>query len=227
MNIQYTLVTGRLALKRVTPVIQALFGEYHLRDLTATAPKAFFLLRPDGDRPTWDTFLSRLVDAAKANGLILDSNSAVTIDAVVSAFARHLGNTSAPAHAIAYDREPDLIALYDIAIHLNDGHDLAVLACQTSRTFDSPNPLPAGGCYWFLSRDVRLHGDSYDAIHLAAKMFHALNVDDPDELVEVIVEETTRVVDTIVYPEVRPLIALRVAQRLHKLSLEALQTEPA
>jgi len=220
MITSFTRAVCVLHLEHVTPIVRAFLGDYSLADHTHHNGQATFWLHPRDPVPTWNVTLPRLIAVASAHGLTHSSESIDKIDLVVKSLAHRLGcrDEALLNHAISYSlaHPIDLETLFVLLISLDDGHRLRAVSCQSSRGFDSPHPLWGGGCSWYISREVCLHGDSFDAVQLATSVSTALRDDDPDAVVRLIAKQASGLVGAIANAELKPLIALRVAQTLLK-----------
>ena len=178
----YYDATGVLMLDRVTPVISALFGSFHLDGSYPCNGKAYIARLAEINDPQWSDVLNGLMalaaqldlptpdDAEGEDGE--DSDTELSMPALIDLIAPHFGADQNQDLANLIEHHPfegsaDLDALFLIATCFDDDHHLVAIqlegcwSCSPSRLFEF------GGHGCFISRELTVSSESTHALNSA------------------------------------------------------------
>jgi hypothetical protein len=212
---------GVLQLERVTPVIRALFGAFHLRPCAGDKGRARIGLAVGEAFPRWADVLVRLSELGARLGFTRpERNRTDAPDAVAILFAwaghfsverdeRALRELGAYRRA---DEAADLQHLFELARRFDDGHHLTVLQLQGG--WQGRRLHEFGGEARFYSREIRLRNDSCGVLYLGKTLRRLLYRKDFTEAAALIALECERLIDGIPDPTARETVQRRLLAQL-------------
>ncbi|UJB64348.1 hypothetical protein YS110_06095 [Acidovorax sp. YS12] len=227
----YYDATGVLVLDRVTPVITALFGRYRLDPAHPGDGQAYIARISETRTPQWCDVLLDLVALAATLDLPapgydaregedgLEGSDDLAIEAMLDLLAGHFraeGNADLLnlIEHHAFDGEADLEALFLIATCFDDGHHLAAMLFEGCWHCSRPRLFEFGGDSCFLSREVRLLGNSTSALQLGEGLRKAILANDAGAAAALIAKEAQALLGGIFDDHFRMRVVQRVAARL-------------
>lgn len=177
MSQNYYDSTGFLVLDRVTPVIEAIFGEMNLEPIDPTRRRAFIATASECDGPSWTDIFAKLAAVAASLGASLPG-SASRID-ILDAIAGRLNSTLDDRAQLAEtvqdgDECPSPAKLFIVASQLNDGHGLSAIQMEGAWHSDRLLPNHFGGIGFYMSNEVCVQFTSNDAQALGPPVRAAL-----------------------------------------------------
>ena len=225
----YQYATGVLMLDRVTPVISALFGAFHLNGSYPGNWKAYIARLAEINDPQWSDVLNGLMalaaqldlptpdDAEGEDGE--DSDTELSMPALIDLIAPHFGADQNQDLANLIEHHPfegsaDLDALFLIATCFDDDHHLVAIqlegcwSCSPSRLFEFGGP----GC--FISRELTVSSESTHALQLGEELRTAILAGDLAAASNRIANETLALLAAITDDQVRARLRRAVADRL-------------
>ncbi len=215
----YYDATGVLLLDRVTPIIFALFGGYHLDESHPGDGAAYIARRSESNDLQWSAVKDELIGLATQLHPTLSIKEDVSFEAVLEAFATHFGadKNEEFAHFVAHHRFEDsaeLDALFRIATCFNDGHNLAAIQFEGCWHCEKPRLFEFGGNGCFISCEIRLFGTSTHVLQLGEKLRNAILANSIDDATTLIAQETLDVLAGIKSEELRERLQRSVANYL-------------
>lgn len=225
----YHDATGVLMLDRVTPVISALFGAFHLDGRYPGNGKAYIARLAEVNDPQWSDVLDDLMalaaqldlpapaDAEGEDGE--DRDTELSMPALIDLIAPHFGADQNQDLANLIEHHPfegsaDLDALFLIATCFDDGHHLVAIQlegcwrCSRSRLFEF------GGHGCFISRELTVSSESTHALQLGEELRTAILAGDLAAASNRIANETLALLAAITDDQVRARLRRAVADRL-------------
>jgi hypothetical protein len=199
----YYQMTGVLTLERVTPVIRALFGGFHLDAHYPGKGHAYIALTDDDYSSCWDDIIGELFKLAASLGVLPqekeeDADAKTVLSALAAHF--HVDEDEALRNLIEqyrFEDCADLNTLFLLATLFDDGHRLAAIEFEGCWHCSKPRLFEFGGDACFLSRTVRLFDDSYRIRAFGGALYSALRAEDVDAASTLIAHETARLLDCI------------------------------
>lgn len=175
----YYEATGVLMLERVTPVISALFGAFNLDANYPGNGRAFIAQIAETNDPQWNDVLEGLTALSTQLDISPSEEPEPAIDVVLEKLARyfHADQNEDLDNLIEhhqFEGDADLEALFLIASCLNDGHNLVAIQFEGCWYCSKPRLFEFGGNACFISREVKLFGNSAQALELATDLHRAL-----------------------------------------------------
>ena len=215
----YYDATGVLLLDRVTPIIVALFGGYHLDESHPGDGAAYIARRSESNDLQWSAVKDELIKLATQFNLTLGVEGDDSFEAVLEVFATHFGadKNEEFAHFVAHHRFQDsaeLDALFRIATCFNDGHNLAAIQFEGCWYCEKPRLFEFGGSGTYISREVQLFGTSTHVLQLGEKLRNAILSNSIDDATRLISQETLDVLAGIKNGELREQLQHSVANDL-------------
>jgi hypothetical protein len=214
----YYDATGVLILDRVTPVITALFGAFHL-DASYPGHGLASIARTSGSKdPQWDDVRDGLAHLAAELGLP-DRTDDPSIADLLRSLAAHFG--------VARDEELDLLlrhgdfagdldldVLFRLALRFDDGHRLTVLSFAGCRHCSPPRLFEFGGDACYLSREVCLVGNTLKIGKLGMLLRDAVRKADVEKASSLLMEETVDLLSSLRDGPFHRQVLRRLAERL-------------
>ncbi|RMX06808.1 hypothetical protein D8I35_09945 [Corticibacter populi] len=217
----YYDATGVLVLDRVTPVIRALFGGFNLDETYPGDGKVYIARISESNDPQWDDLLETLTDLAEQLDLASQAtdDEPPTVASVLRALSRHFGTDNSEALNQLIDNDPfdgpaDLDALFLIATHFDDGHNLVELHMQGCWHCSKPRLFEFGGDGCFLSRELSLFSASEHVLYLGVDLRKALLANDIQTSATQIAQETLDLLCAISDDQLRKQLHRRVIWHL-------------
>jgi hypothetical protein len=216
----YYDATGVLILDRVTPVITALFGAFKL-DASFPGNGQVSIARISGSKdPQWDDVRDGLARLAADLGLAVpDQKNDPTVASLLPALAAHF--------SVERDEEldflirhtdftggADLDLLFRLATRFDDGHRLTVLVFEGSWHCSMPRLFEFGGDACYLSREVRLVGDTSEVGALGKQLRDAVREADAERASAVILLKTVDLLGGLRDGAFRRRVRQRIAEQL-------------
>ncbi|WNU98983.1 hypothetical protein RS584_14800 [Enterobacter sp. DTU_2021_1002640_1_SI_PRY_ASU_LCPMC_013] len=179
----YYEATGVLMLEDVTPVISALFGAFNLDANYLGNGRAFIATIAETNDPQWSDVLEGLTNLSTQLNISPGEEPETTIDVVLEALARHFHadqdeDLENLIEHHPFDGDADLEALFLIASCFNDGHNFIAIQFEGCWYCSKPRLFELGGHACFISREIRLFGNSAQALELATDLQKALREGD-------------------------------------------------
>jgi hypothetical protein len=198
----YYQMTGVLTLERVTPVIGALFGAFHLDADYPGQGQAYIVLTDDDDFPDRDELIAGLSRLGADLGVLPREEEDADAKTVLSALAGHFHVEHDEALQELIERCPfedgaDLDTLFLLARCFDDGHRLAAIESEGCWHCSKPRLFEFGGDACFYSRTVRMFDESHRIRALGGTLYSALRREDISGAATLIALETSRLLDSI------------------------------
>ena len=211
--------SGVLVLDRVTPIITALFGDFHLADCPGEG-RANITLIPDTATPCWEAILLRLSRLGADLGIL--PGEAPVAGTVLSAWIKHFHAEQDEALLSLLDHhrfEGAVILddLFPIASLIDDGHRLTAIEFEGCWCCSKLRPFKFGGHACFFSREVRLSDSSSEVREFGIALNTALSKGDIADASELVTLEISRLLDSIQNITARDTVRQRVIERLAEL----------
>jgi hypothetical protein len=202
MSTQSYVATGVLVLKKVTPIISALFGGYSL-DAEHPLEHGVYMARIGQDGPTWGEVLDKLTEHARQLALPVPAHD---LRATVSALAEHFGVGGSEELNFTIDSiadiggDADIEGLFTIATCFDDGHGLEAIEMGGAWCDTTPRTDQVGGHARYISRAVQIHVSSSRACSLGRELSDALLRDRVSDAAEIIFREVEEVLSYLYSP---------------------------
>lgn len=186
MSANYTDMTGVLTLKKVTPVINALFGALSVTQKSMAAGTA--MIQNIGASAQWDDVLEKLNELITS--LRLPEGKVETIGGAIRALAAHLKvelDETALTEWEAYFDDGYAVTnneLFWIASILDDGHGLTAIKSSTAWYSDTVSLGEFGGEGNFTSNQVNICFSSNQIATFGQELHEAIAKDDTNVAAE-------------------------------------------
>lgn len=178
--------TGILTMRRITPVIYALFGLYHLQKIKSSKNKFYIARRNHKIPPTWKVITHRLHDVVVDNYeldllnpyvhnpeayfdnliLIMDNDERFSLNSL-----NHLADA---VSTMKVKERVELDVLFKIALSLNDGHQLETLHFKSTWHSPKPKVFYFSGDGTYATKEAVLKVDVHSATQYAETLCAAL-----------------------------------------------------
>lgn len=217
--------TGVLVLKSVTPVISALFGGFHLDGNYPGNGEAYIAVIPEDTDLQWDSIRENLEELATSLGL----RSADADDAFIESgqalkdclrtLAAHYGagkneDLSGLIDAIYVESDIAVSEAFEIAVRINDGHDLKALRWEGSWRSARPLLFEFGGDSLYLGEQCQLSSSSSESLLFAHDVDAALESGDLVGAAEHFTKQFNKLLDGVTDLERQERIRVLIAERL-------------
>jgi hypothetical protein len=218
----YQDMTGVLVLKKVTPVIKALFGGFKLDENYPGNGQAYIASMSEGGLCSWDSVLENLQELAQQFGHITKSEQSEpteTVEQVLSLLAGHFNahNNIELENLIEHgdfsqDVAVNLDSLFSIAKAFDDGHGLR--ACKTETAWHCSKPLlfEFGGCGNFAGSHVSVSRSSHQVVSFGEDLETAISSGNTDAAAECIRTEVGRLLAGIHDEAAREQVRCKIGQ---------------
>ncbi|HDT1677246.1 hypothetical protein [Agrobacterium tumefaciens] len=175
----YYEATGLLSLERVTPVIVALFGAFHLDANYPGSGRAYIARIAETNDPQWDDVLEGLTGLAEQLGISPNAEAEATIVVVLEKLAAHFHADQDEAFENllehhSFEGDADLEVLFFIASCFDDGHNLVSIQFEGCWYCSKPRLFEFGGHACFISREISLFSDTPQMLRLGKDLHRAL-----------------------------------------------------
>lgn len=182
--------TGILTMRRITPIINALFGLYDLRKMNSSKNKFYVARRSNKIPPTWKTITHRLHEAAVDtfeldflspcvhNPQVYFDNLILLMDNDERFSMDQLNHLADGVCAMKVKERVELDALFNIALSLNDGHQLETLHFKSAWHSHKPRVFYFSGDGIYASKEAVLKVDVHSATLYAEAVCSALKKQD-------------------------------------------------
>lgn len=217
----YYDATGVLVLDKVTPVIEALFGAFHLDANYPGGGEVYIATISEQRRPSWDAISDALAEVAKTLSVkVSRAKQRYRIRSTLLALAAHFGTApDSPSYQmIEHHRfeseEPELTTLFGIAQALNDGHGLSAIKFEGSWHCTQPRIYYFGGHGTYISAPVSITRDSHQVLTLGPQLHRALALENLDEAAAILIAEVTALLSGITSDATRKQLQLKLATLL-------------
>jgi hypothetical protein len=220
MSTRRYVATGILVLKKVTPIISALFSGYSL-DAEHPLEQGFYMARIDEHGPTWGEVLDKLTECARQLGLSVPTDDR---RATVHALAEHFGVGGSAELNFTIDSiagmgsTADIEGLFTIATCFDDGHGLEAIEMGGAWCDTTPGTDQVGGHARYISRAVQIHLSSSTAHCLGRELNDALLHNRVSDAADIIFGEVEEVLSYLYSPEARVAIEAQLASKLSLLA---------
>lgn len=211
--------TGVLVLDRITPVINAIFGDLSLRPLDLTRRQWFIATTSDSQHPSWTNITSKLALVAARLGASLSASASriEVLDALATRLNLSLNEHRNQLAEILAQKEDDAECtspanLFIVASLLNDGHGLDSITMEGAWYSDDKLHLSQfGGNGLYMSKEVYLQSTSSDASMLGPSVHTALANDDVDAATGHLARFTENLLLGIAKEDIRVQVRARLA----------------
>ena len=184
MSNTYFDLTGVLMLKKVTPVIEAVFGAH---ELDATQPgdgQAYIAIIAESTNSSWESVLENLVALAESFGLSdtdEEGDDVGTIGEILKILAPHF-NASENVEldrlieddAFDLGESADFASLFVIAKAFDDGHGLTAIKTEAAWHCDKPHLFEFGGYGYYVGTHFSLFSASHEVASFAQRIEETL-----------------------------------------------------
>lgn len=208
---------GVLVLDKVTPVIQALFGQFALDPTLPGNGEAYIRTCSDSYEPQWEELLEDLAQLAANLGLHSPGYDAKEIlDALLSHFVKEpyaqLGRDL--IESIDVDNGADLDDLFALANLFDDGHGLKAMRIEGCWSSSKARLFEFGGDGVYRSSRLRIRTSSSQALALGSAIDNALASQDQDAAAEFVAAHVNDLLDGLADNNMRQAILRGVATKL-------------
>jgi hypothetical protein len=215
----YFDATGVLILDRVTPVISALFGGFHLDGTYPGNGAAYIARLSESNDPQWDDVFEGLVNLAEALGKSLPAGDEFTIEDCLHALANHFQaeEDEALEYLIehhSFEDSADLAALFLIATCFNDGHGLKAIKFEAAWYCSKPRLYEFGGQGTYISQEIVLYSGSSRAVDFGEELHAALLRGNLDEAADKLAADIGNVLSGITDDTTRSTLREKLARKL-------------
>jgi hypothetical protein len=215
-------MTGVLTLKRVTPVITALFGKFHLDAHRPGEGQAYIALTGNERFPYLNSIIIELSRLDAAQGLLQwEEEEEAIMDArrVLCALAGHFHVEQDEAlQALiqqgSFEDCIDLDTLFMLATRFDDGHQLAAIESEGGWQCGESHLFRFGGDACFHSPIVRLCDESHRIRVLGGALYSALAKENFTKAASLLALETARLLDGILDERTREAVRQRLIESL-------------
>lgn len=217
----YYDATGVLVLDKITPVINALFGDYRM-DKTHPGNGEVYIARiSDENYPSWDGVLENLDDLAAGLSISVAEADTENVGAVLRVLSEHFNATdnASLSHLIEnedFTEEVSLKALFTLAICFDDGHGLKAIKWEGAWHSDRPRLFEFGGNGLYLSKSVIANSNSSQALSLGENLHTAILQGDLNQAAAHLDSEVSGLLRGIGDESIRGAVRLRLADMLLK-----------
>lgn len=216
----YYDATGVLVLDKVTPVIEALFGGFHLDATYPGDGEAYIGTISEQRRPSWDSISEALAELAKALSVKVGrAKQRYRIRPILRALSGHFGAApDSPSYQLiehhSFDHDPDLSVLFGIAQALDDGHGLSAIKFEGSWHSTQPRIYFFGGHGTYISAPVSIVRNSHQVLDLGLSLHRALAIGNLDEATAILAAEVTTLLAGITIDATRKQLQWKLATLL-------------
>jgi hypothetical protein len=215
----YYVGTGVLVLDKVTPVITALFGDFHLDASYPGDGRAYIALSAERALPCWEDILLRLSRLGADLGIL--PSEAPDAETALSAWARQFDADQDEDEALQnliehyrFEDAAELDVLFLLATRFDDGHRLTAIEFEGGWYCSKPRLFEFGGHARFHSREVRLCDDSHRVLGFGSVLHLALSKSDLAGASELLTRTLSRLLDSIQDTPTRDTVRRLVIERL-------------
>lgn len=215
----YYDATGVLVLKKVTPVITALFGGFNLDESYPGDGQAYLAKISDSNNPSWDDVLEGLVGLSADLKLVLPEDAEETVEEYLFLFASHFGADG--NHELGnliehYDFTDDaeLAALFDIAMCFDDGHGLTALKFEGCWHCSKPQLFAFGGHGEYYGRNIFVCDSSSSVLALGEELDEALAAGNLDQGADSLLKKINSILAGVSDAEARNALHTKLGDRL-------------
>lgn len=226
--------TGVLTMRRVTPVINALFGLYHLQKIKSSKNRFYVARRSNKIPPTWKIITRRLHDVVVDNFeldllnpyvhnpqayfdnliLIMDNDERFSMD--------QLNHLVDGVHDLKVKERVELDALFNIALSLNDGHQLETLHFKSAWHSTKHKVFYFSGDGIYASKDAVLKVDVHSATQYAEALCVALRKKDINAASKQVCEYLAIKLAKVFDRDLRDVLIQQIANDLPQLAATTL-----
>jgi len=214
--------TGVLVLKKVTPVIAALFGGYALGNQVTEEGQSYIALISESNTSTWAEVLDDLHVLANSRELDTTALENEGLKSYLRLLAPEFGAQDDPfiqgLDEVDPDSDTELETLFSIAQAFNDGHDLEAIKFEGCWSSDRPRLFEFGGNGEYIGRNFSVARSSTTALTLGSRIDGAINSGALNHAADAIIGQVNELLDGIINPEVRAIVLEKVADHLTNLS---------
>lgn len=220
MSNSYYDMTGVLRLKKVTPIIKALFGGLCLDPDHPGDGEVYFCQISESNSQSWDDVLDELDDVAQSLGIEVPSDDdEPEADRLLHALAKHFGATANEAlqsliEGSTFDNDSDLDSLFVLAQAFDDGHGLKSIRYEGCWHEDKPRLWHFGGNGGLISQSLTIDGSSSGVLRLADEMASALEGQDVQAATEALERHVRYLLGGIDTDATRAALKHNLAKRL-------------
>jgi hypothetical protein len=221
MSNNYYDATGVLFVKKITPVIKALFGEFDVRMVGGI--EAYIANLSEISAINWDEITDELNAMISQLGLSSeDGKTLSTIDAIktlgihfkVSDDPGFMGFLENFEQNRRFEDDPDLEDLYRLGLFFDDSHGLKGFRMQGAWTCDKPRIDEFGGGGVFRTPLVNISSWSNDAVSMGSALDMALAEGNFDKAAAVVYNHTNSILDGICDETSRVAVREMMSSRL-------------
>jgi len=155
---------GVIALKKVTPIIHALFCTYRIGPFDASESAACITVISEEHLPDWSDVRASLKALADKLNLALSDGVKGSIGDYIAMFARHFNKADDPffekLKTHPFDGTPELDTLFGLASLFDDGHGIENIQYHEHWFCDKVRVGEFNGTSQFISREVISNHDS-------------------------------------------------------------------
>jgi hypothetical protein len=210
--------TGVLTLERVTPLIVALFGEFHLKANYPRKGRAAIALTAGSAFPCWENIHGKLSALGIHLG-ILPQEETPDPKTVLSAWAKHFHVEQDEELQNLIKHHPiretaDLDTLFLLATRFDDGHRLTVIEFEGCWHSSKLRLFGFGGDAYFCSREVKLFDESPHVRGFAGALRSALREENSTHASRLMLIEILRLLDGIQDSAARETVRRQIAESL-------------
>lgn len=208
--------TGVLVLGQVTPVIEALFGDFALDANDPGGDMAYIHQCSDSHECHWDDLAERLEPLIVARGITPQGESAKDLLCTLAgAFDKATNATFTKIiDGIDFDNVAALEDLFDLAMLLDDGHGLKALNIEGCWSSSKPRLFEFGGSGRYRSQRLQLHSVSSDVVQLGAQLDKALDSQDLDQAAQAVATRVAAMLQGVTDKTLRLDLQRRIGETL-------------
>jgi len=224
MSQSYYDATGVLIFSgapRITPVLKALFAVYALQDDEAGPNAAYIAEIAEETCLGWSAVAEAIAAQKEALGITLPEGADIDdarlwLGALAAKLAPGSQEVQDTIDELDYCSETDLPTLFDLAMHLNDGHNLQAAKLEGAWHASRPRLGEFGGYGQFISREVTQTSSSSRSLSIGEDLQRSLQQRDTVKAAQLIAAECRRLLDGIA--------DLELAKQVSQSVLDVLKT---
>lgn len=213
--------TGVLVLGKVTPVIEALFGAFNLKESESGNGEVSFAKISESDDLTWDDLLDNFEELIEQLALPGPDVGFDTVGEYLDILANHFGAAEDKfildlIGKLDFEDNPDLATLFAIAARFDDGHGIKAMKLEGCWHSDRHSLFAFGGDGEYHSQNFRYSVSSSRARELGEAVDAALVDNDLDTAASRLMNEVEGMLKSVTDETIRDQLTAKLGQLISK-----------
>jgi hypothetical protein len=217
----YFDATGVLVLDKVTPVIEALFGDYWLDKSYPGKGRAHIAKISESNDPQWDDILANLQELVARLGLPVADAADDSIADYLRILALHFGGDQDMylgnlIEGHSFENSVELPVLFKIARHLDDGHGLRAMKIQGCWYCSKPRLYEFGGFGEYYGRHISMSSHSSTPLNVGPAVDKAIEAGDLGKAAECLLKLVGNLLAGVINADARETLSAEICDGLKR-----------